>query len=256
MNLDTRGNKPQLVARLEAAKGWMTQQQQEGPSAAAADEETELVGSDDSGDELDRAEGALAARLSGETVTGVGFMFFLSAEGGLLMQVGLGTWRAFVTVCLLQSVLPSPIRACAQQCADCATSSFHLPLPRFCPAVPPAKRRRRAAASSRGQSTQDDNDDTLLGSDAGAAAAAGGGGVGSGSRRPRRSSIASARAAEVEKEAAGENRAVEHVALHADEWTDALMFGGGEDGGEAGGGGEGVGAATPAATKPKRARRT
>jgi hypothetical protein len=40
----------------------------------------------------------------------------------------------------------------------------------------------------------------------------------------------SARAAAAEKAAAGENRAVEHVALQADAWTDALMFGGDDDG--------------------------
>lgn len=37
--------------------------------------------------------------------------------------------------------------------------------------------------------------------------------------------IASASAAAAEKAAAGENKAVEHVALVADEWTEGLMFG-------------------------------
>jgi hypothetical protein len=38
--------------------------------------------------------------------------------------------------------------------------------------------------------------------------------------------MASASAAAAEKAAAGENRAVEHVALFADEATEAMMFGG------------------------------
>jgi hypothetical protein len=37
--------------------------------------------------------------------------------------------------------------------------------------------------------------------------------------------IASASAAAAEKAAAGENKAVEHVALVADKWTEGLMFG-------------------------------
>jgi len=80
LNLDTRGNKPQLVARLEAAKGWMAAGADSAAAAAAAgtpaaaaaaDSETEVLGSSssssESGDELDMAEGALAERLSGET---------------------------------------------------------------------------------------------------------------------------------------------------------------------------------------------
>lgn len=78
LNLDTRGNKPQLVARLQAAKTWMAGLADTGPAPAAAaaaaagggaDSDTEMVvigDSNESGDELDKAEDALAKRLSGK----------------------------------------------------------------------------------------------------------------------------------------------------------------------------------------------
>jgi hypothetical protein len=90
LNMDTRGNKPQLVSRLEAAKGWMARAAAAAaagdaggvsPAAAAggsgggaggADSDREVVvigdssSSDESGDELDKADDALAARLSGK----------------------------------------------------------------------------------------------------------------------------------------------------------------------------------------------
>jgi hypothetical protein len=79
LNLDTRGTKPQLIARLEAARGWISAGGDASPPAAAAaaaaaggGSDTEVLvigdssGGDDSGDDLDRAEDALAQRLSGE----------------------------------------------------------------------------------------------------------------------------------------------------------------------------------------------
>lgn len=65
--------------------------------------------------------------------------------------------------------------------------------------------------------------------------------------------MASAKAAEAEKAAAGENRAVEHVALHADAWTDALMFGAEEAAVEVEGGG---GTPAPASKPRSRSRRS
>jgi hypothetical protein len=76
LNLDTRGNKSQLVARLEAAKTWMVGSVDTSPAAAAggADSDTEVLvveDSSESGDELDKAEDALAERLSGKVICGV-----------------------------------------------------------------------------------------------------------------------------------------------------------------------------------------
>jgi hypothetical protein len=82
LNLDTRGTKPQLVARLSAAQTWMAgagtaaaaggggdaPTTAAAAAAAGADSDTEvLVLGSDSGDEVDRAEQALAAALSGES---------------------------------------------------------------------------------------------------------------------------------------------------------------------------------------------
>jgi hypothetical protein len=81
LNLDTCGTKPQLVARLSAAKTWMAgagtaaaagggdgASMSAAAAAAVADSDTEvLVIGSDSGDEVDKAEEALAAALSGES---------------------------------------------------------------------------------------------------------------------------------------------------------------------------------------------
>lgn len=101
------------------------------------------------------------------------------------------------------------------------------------PAVPASKRRRvsAAAAAAVGQEAHDkEQQQTSSGRrkpassravKTGRSAARGAGAAGAAA------DVASAGAAAAEKAAAGENRAVEHVALQADEWTDQLMFGGG-----------------------------
>lgn len=173
-------------------------------TAAIAQPDRSNSSSDDSRNSCLRSYGASATEAEGMNESGVQLFSICS-----LCDVA-STGHCIASEILANTAFSSNMLTCCGACC--------------CPAVPPSKRRRRTVSSTVQRSTlQPDSADTprkppprRQRKTSAAAAAAG------------VAEIASTRAAEAEKAAAGENRAVEHVALQADEWTDQLMFGAGQ----------------------------
>eukprot|EP00879_Flechtneria_rotunda_P012752 GHRR01013316.1.p1 GENE.GHRR01013316.1~~GHRR01013316.1.p1 ORF type:complete len:382 (+),score=190.38 GHRR01013316.1:781-1926(+) len=233
LNLDTRGTKPQLTQRMEAAIIWRQTDTgvnsnsaaataaQAGLAAAARNRQGLARGVNDvlvvadtddgrssSVGELDVAEDRLATNLSVPPVR-------RRRRAPRKTAAGAVTAAAAST----QAAASGPTPAAAAHPHDLVDLTEQLDSQ---PATPAQKRRPDRTTASRrtrsrhtaasGSSAAAGGSDRI---DAGVPAADG----------PAADGFASASVAAAEKAAAGENRAVEHVALVADDWTEALMFG-------------------------------